>query len=304
MLDIIPHIQYLLLRKDCVVLPGWGAFITNRVNAYVADGVMYPPSRTLAFNPSLNHDDGDLTASVARRCGVRFEAAKASVTASIEQLRRLYNIVGYVTFPRIGTLSRDENGMTIFTPAEDSIASVSYMALPAVTLENYQPVAVQAGAEVAKLSGIRKFGRIAAAVAVLIGLGITLSTPVLVDREKTDLAAIPAPEITPAKTISLPANAETVTAPAGQQVLYIPTPSPELTTETAASFYIIVSSHSSAAEANKFIETHPGRNLTVFESDNRFRIVAASAHTYNEALKIKSEAEISSRYPDAWILKK
>ncbi|MDE6049687.1 MAG: hypothetical protein K2G09_08370, partial [Paramuribaculum sp.] len=97
MLDIIPHIQYLLLRKDCVVLPGWGAFITNRVNAYVADGVMYPPSRTIAFNPSLNHDDGDLTASVARQCGIRFEAAKASVTAAIEQLRRLYNIVGYVT---------------------------------------------------------------------------------------------------------------------------------------------------------------------------------------------------------------
>ncbi|MDE5838179.1 MAG: hypothetical protein K2K52_02045 [Paramuribaculum sp.] len=297
MLDIIPHIQYLVSRKDCVVLPGWGAFIANHVNAFVADGIMYPPARSLAFNPDINHDDGLIVASVVRRHGIRFSAAKAAVASAVEQLRNLYDIAGYVTIPRIGTLRRDENGKTIFSPVNDSVASASFMSLPSFAVTEQKPQSVKVGEKITALSGIRTFGKIAASVAILIGLAITLSTPVIVDRSRNQFASMPAPAITPAKSITLH-------APAEPQVLYIAKPDAETATEPAVSFYLIVSSHNSAAEANRFIAAHPGENLTVFESDNRFRIVAATAPSFNRAQQIKADSQFAARYPDAWILKK
>lgn len=309
MLDIIPHIQYLVTCNDCVVLPGWGAFIASHVRAYVSDGIMYPPSRVLGFNPSVNHDDGLLVASVVRRESMPYQTAKAAVAAGVEQLRNLYDIAGFVTIPRIGTLRRDKDSNTIFTPAADSIASAEFLALPTMEVSVAVPESVNEGEKVTRISGIRGFGRVAAAVAVLVGLGITLSTPVLVDRENNHFASIPAPAVTAAKTITLPS------VEAANEAFYIAKPDSSATETVAisadapkivpeASYYLIVSSHSNIGEAKKFVEMHQGDNLTIFESDNRYRIVAATGTTFEEARSLKADDSFNSRYPDAWVLRR
>lgn len=297
MLDIIPHIQYLVATTDCVVLPGWGAFISSHINAYVSDGLMYPPTRAISFNPSLTHDDGSLVASVVRKTGVGYPTAKASVSAAIGQMRKLYNTEGVITIPRVGTLRRDSNDKTIFTPSAESVAAGAYLALPTLEVSPAVPVAVEKGAKVARISGIRAFGRVAAGIAILLGLSITLTTPVVVDRSVNQYAGMPAPEITPAKILSLP-------VPTESQVLYIATPDPAEATETVAAFYLIVSSHSNHAEASRFVAAHPDDNLTIFESDGRFRVVAATGASFSETAKLKSDADFDRKYPDAWVLKK
>lgn len=309
MLDIIPHIQYLVTCNDCVVLPGWGAFIASHVSAYVSEGIMYPPARVLGFNPSVNHDDGLLVASLVRRESIPYPSAKAAVAAGIGQLRNLYDIAGFVSIPRVGTLRRDKDGNTIFNPAPDSIASAEFMALPAMEVPAALPEPVSEGEKVARISGIRAFGRVAAAVALLIGLGITLSTPVMVDRDSNHFASIPAPAVTAAKTITLPA-VETaqqdfyIAKPDSTSIetIAIPAETPKISAET--SYYLIVSSHSNIGEAKKFVELHQGDNLTIFESDNRYRVVAATGASFDEARRLKADNGFNSRYPDAWVLRR
>lgn len=79
------HIEYLLLRHDCVVVPGFGAFINARSEARVdsESGQVYPMMREVRFNSALVHDDGLLAGSFARKYRVPFaEGRRCSARAS------------------------------------------------------------------------------------------------------------------------------------------------------------------------------------------------------------------------------
>jgi hypothetical protein len=313
-IDIIQHIQYLVSRHDCVILPGWGAIVAQHVPACVSDGILYPPVRKLGFNPAVNHNDGMLAHSVARREGISYDSAVAAVTAAIAKLRNLYDVAGLLALPRIGTLRRDSSGTMSFIPVADakSIANIAFFELPVMeVVDNARQES--ASEAVVRLSGLRAFARGAAAVAAMIALGITLTTPVIVNRADTSFASVPAPKVTAAKAVNLP-----LAAPA-DSTLFIAVPNHADATDTlklapapaavaakalAPTFYLIVSSHANRAEANAYVAARPDEKLTVFESDRRFRIVAATGSSFNEAVALKSNADFSRRHPDAWVLRK
>jgi len=58
--DISAYIRELLFRHDCVIIPGFGAFIGNYFPSQVDrnDGLFYPPSRRITFNRHLTGNDG------------------------------------------------------------------------------------------------------------------------------------------------------------------------------------------------------------------------------------------------------
>ena len=66
-----------MTRHDCVVIPGWGAFIANCSPArYDADReVMERPHRSIGFNASVSHNDGLLAQSLLRREGMDYDEA-------------------------------------------------------------------------------------------------------------------------------------------------------------------------------------------------------------------------------------
>ena len=65
MLRIIGHIERLLLRNDCVIIPQWGGFVLREVPASCdEEGVwFYPARKEISFNTSLRHTDGLLAES-------------------------------------------------------------------------------------------------------------------------------------------------------------------------------------------------------------------------------------------------
>ena len=85
MFSIIEHIEYLLTRHDCVVIPGWGAFIANYDTASYDDSrkLMERPHRTIGFNANVNHNDGLLAQSLMRREGLTFDEAMRFITDSV-----------------------------------------------------------------------------------------------------------------------------------------------------------------------------------------------------------------------------
>ena len=65
---LILHIEYLLLRHDCVIVPGLGAFIATASPALidVVKGPMLPPRRSVMVNQAVTTADGLLPNSIGR----------------------------------------------------------------------------------------------------------------------------------------------------------------------------------------------------------------------------------------------
>ena len=78
------------MHHECVVVPGFGAFMLNHESArYDAKTQRFlPPSRTLGFNPEVRHNDALLLGSISRREGVSLENARLTLDASIAALSR------------------------------------------------------------------------------------------------------------------------------------------------------------------------------------------------------------------------
>lgn len=124
------HIEYLLLRHDCVVVPGFGAFINARSEARVdsESGQVYPMMREVRFNSALVHDDGLLAGSFARKYRVPFAEGREMLRKSIESLRRTMASDGEVTIGRIGIISSESDTLS-FVPmhgADDEAAHMGY----------------------------------------------------------------------------------------------------------------------------------------------------------------------------------
>ena len=106
------HIEYLIRRHDCVVVPGVGSLLCRYEAARFADTdrSILPPGRKLAFNSWLSESDGMLEASVARRERVSMERAAEIVTDECSRLLSEVRARGEAQFGRIGRLILTENG--------------------------------------------------------------------------------------------------------------------------------------------------------------------------------------------------
>ena len=112
------HIEYLLLRHDCVIVPGFGAFIATRRSAVLdtAHHRVLPPTREIGFNRAVMSDDGLLAHSISRREGISFEDGRALMLRSIELLKEQLVADGEVTLGHVGTLSLGEENTILFHP--------------------------------------------------------------------------------------------------------------------------------------------------------------------------------------------
>ena len=129
MIDIAQHIEYLLMRHDCVVVPGLGAFLVNDEPArYVAETHSFlPPSRTIGFNPEVRHNDALLSGSISRRERVSLEAARNRLDMEVASLRCQLDVCGEVPIGNLGLLVRgDSPEYPVFEPSECSLPVSRY----------------------------------------------------------------------------------------------------------------------------------------------------------------------------------
>lgn len=125
-MDILPlHIEYLLTRHDCVIVPGIGAFIATETEAYIdyEKGIIHPRNREISFNSSVVTDDGLLTHSIARREGLSYEEARRTLASLIERISVDLNEEGEVSMGMVGRLVKDSEGLINFQPRLSSAFS-------------------------------------------------------------------------------------------------------------------------------------------------------------------------------------
>ena len=84
-MTISQHISDLLYRYECVIVPNFGAFITQTESARVHEttNAFYPPRKVVSFNEQLRKSDGLLVNHIATTEHSNYYAASSKVTEKI-----------------------------------------------------------------------------------------------------------------------------------------------------------------------------------------------------------------------------
>lgn len=116
--DISGYIRELLFRHDCVIIPGFGAFIGNYFPARVdrKEGLFQPPSRKITFNRHLTGNDGLLIGHISSDLGMGYGDARDIVSDWAGELRRKIMADNPVTLDHLGVFTLNYERAIVFEP--------------------------------------------------------------------------------------------------------------------------------------------------------------------------------------------
>lgn len=315
------HIEYLLLRHDCVVVPGFGAFI-NVYHSALEDfetHSLHPMTTEVRFNSALKHNDGMLATSYARRERVSYAEGREMVRVAVSDLQDTLALEGEVSIGRIGRIRTDKSGNLTFHPLltpHRLSAALGYLPVkrhaPAVEVAPAAATAVTETetAEPAVENPIRQFdtdrnyyipinkmfARMAASFAVVAVLCLSLILPFTRDYHEDQASVVPVKAITTAVT------------KASQQIQSEEQPAAAAEPEAEAAplpktWHLVVGTFRSQDEADNFISSKNDSpyELHTVASKRMVRVVAISATDKETLLPELNSPEFQSAFPQAWI---
>lgn len=314
---LIQHIEYLISRNDCVIIPRLGALLSQYCPARIdaQTGTVYPPSRKFTFNSGLRDNDATLALSISKAKGIPCQRAIDLVNKEVDSMLHQLHSFGHLSLGRAGTLNYNAaDGACEFEPFSSDRLSVATSWLPTVSAVLH--TTHHADDSYASSGGTRrpvwsKVTRIAAVIAVLISVWFVASTPVSIDN-KSVLTASLAPDISNAKTPAIltaaqrALNGESPTekvaeATGAEDLIATPSSSEEIGDMAPGKFYIIVGATVSSREAKKFIDLHPDIQEEAFiVKYGKKHVISVSVHDTREDAT-SACVEIRKTYPTAWI---
>lgn len=124
MKEFTSHIDYLIQKHDCVIIPDFGGFVLNREVAKIApDGSIIPPRVTVGFNPDLKYNDGLLAESYMNAYSISYDIACKRVGDVVKRLNTILALRQPVQIGLLGKLSQGTDSRLIFDPNNNISAS-------------------------------------------------------------------------------------------------------------------------------------------------------------------------------------
>jgi nucleoid DNA-binding protein len=142
-MQISQYISELLFRYDCVVVPGFGAFLSERVSAKIdkSSGEFFPPCKRISFNTQLKSNDGLLANHISLAEEITYENAISKIKKQVDYAIKSLENSETIEFPNIGSLTNSKKGKITFEPTnknnflKDSFGLSAFIS-PTVTREN------------------------------------------------------------------------------------------------------------------------------------------------------------------------
>jgi hypothetical protein len=163
----------LLLRHNCVVVPGFGGFVAKQIAAEIDldKGLIAPPKKALLFNRFLLTDDGLLLAEFARLKGLYYEEAKAQLQAHTDKLQRQLAAGETIHLQKLGTFARQQDGQISFEQdrffnlllSSYGLANLNFVAQPVQAAQETPIIELQPNSAPNKIN----WTRVAAAACIL-----------------------------------------------------------------------------------------------------------------------------------------
>ena len=102
------YISDLLYRYNCVVVPGFGAFLTQKNSARInqVTNTFSAPNKSIAFNKQPISNDGLLVSYVSESEKITFESALSSIEDQVKVWQNILTQESSLYLKNIGSLSR------------------------------------------------------------------------------------------------------------------------------------------------------------------------------------------------------
>ncbi len=114
------YIAELLYRYNCIVVPNFGAFLTQQKSAVISEDThaFYPPSKEISFNRQLVSNDGLLVSYMAEAQKSSYETVLAQLSEEIQKWENVLKKGGRLSLDNIGDLWQNTEGKILFEPQQ------------------------------------------------------------------------------------------------------------------------------------------------------------------------------------------
>ncbi len=137
-MNISSHIQDLLYRYECVVLPGFGAFLSQKQSAYIDknSNEFFPPNKVISFNRQLIKNDGLLANYISEVESVSYTTANNMIQEFVYDLENSLQNDSKAELANIGKFYLDNEDKLQFEPFKEinfltqSFGLASYQTIP------------------------------------------------------------------------------------------------------------------------------------------------------------------------------
>ena len=301
MISIVEHIEYLLMHNDCVVIPQWGALIAHYNECACEQDAMRCPERWIGFNEQVNHNDGLIASSIVRRHGVRYDQAVQAIVDNVTAFRKVLQAGNSLPLGHLGVFALNAEGHLEFSPFKRQLVAGTYYGLRSFEFKTLKQQEQESGAVAQPAAGnrsalLRRSMRWVASIMLLVGLGLALSTPIVVDRDVQN-ASINLPAITathnarPAK----PAQPEAVK----QSPVAVPRFSEGMPDEAQGRYVLVIATLSSQEQVDKFV-AHASVKTQCRRHGKQFVVYAAQSDDY--AALVRAMKRLPQAHRQSYIL--
>ncbi|MFT6845678.1 MAG: nucleoid DNA-binding protein [Flavobacteriales bacterium] len=306
-MSIEKYIQALLFKHECVIVPGFGAFLTNYVpaNTNTNETLLYPPKKQLSFNASLTLNDGLLASHIAQDLKISTKEALACIQERVDKYNQLLSKYHKFKINELGLLYFQNNRL-MFEPDRETNFLLSGFGLDSVVIP-----AIQHAALTSSTSG-RKWYWAAAVLFPFIAVSLWLSVPTnytsvmaglnpfdvveaTYQARTTYLAETPE-EILEVKELVVETTEAIAVKKGAKDVVAI---------KTTLNFYVVAGSFKKAQNAKALVsalKTQGFAKAELLENNNGlYRVVFASFMSNHDAKSFLLNVR-QTNMKDAWIL--
>ena len=309
MISMIEHIEYLMLSNDCVVVPGFGAFIAQYTssNNCAQNSTFTSPKRSISFNASINHNDGLLANSIAKKALIPYAEALKQIEKSTTICRQALSDGSEVPFGRLGFFISNAEGHIEFIPFHHELANDDFFGLqsfsfPTLAERNAQVATEETVSETYSEPEINigrrnwfshKAVQIAASIVMLVCLTFALSTPIIVDKPTHQLATLNMP------TPTMPKH-KVVKAEEINQQKQVKAVSEKKETNSNGRYAIIICSLKKQSQVAQYFQENKDINpANVIKKNGYYMIYFNRGDNYQEL--VKEAKQMPKPYTEFWI---
>ena len=309
MISMIEHIEYLMLSNDCVVVPGFGAFIAQYTssNNCAQNSTFTSPKRSISFNASINHNDGLLANSIAKKALIPYAEALKQIEKSTTICRQALSDGSEVPFGRLGFFISNAEGHIEFIPFHHELANDDFFGLqsfsfPTLAERNAQVATEETVSETYSEPEINigrrnwfshKAVQIAASIVMLVCLTFALSTPIIVDKPTHQLATLNVP------TPTMPKHKVVKTEEISQQK-QVEAASEKKEANSNGRYAIIICKMKKQSQVAQYFQENKDINpANVIKKNGYYMIYFNRGDNYQEL--VKEAKQMPKPYTEFWI---
>ncbi len=284
------YISDLLFLHNCVIVPELGGFVAEYKSAVIDEQreLVFPPSKSLAFNNILRKNDGLLVNYIAHKRELTYETAATWLSEQVKEIKHTLLTDGLVIVNGLGALYLDENQQFQFrADVEQNLLADAYGLTPVNlpidlsirTSKTLKTVPINQNQGVMSKKTMVKVAAVLGPI-LIIGAIISFGTDFFKKEQGSQTAAI---GVTQPKQETIAKDSSDIEEIATQkeQALYYSEK------EATYEYHIIAGSYNKRKNAQILADqlVSDGHNARVVEADGKFRVSMQQFSDRYEALQ-------------------